>query len=146
MFVETEQFAADLAAMGEGERERACARVREWFADNQDKITHHTHLMPSETATAVRLEGAEPLVTDVPFRGGQGGGQRLGGDRRGRPGRGAAAGQGAAGMSGGGDPAHRLVTRPRHTELARVVGDHASRLAAPLVHLVGDFSAAGDHL
>ena len=31
MFVETEEFAADLAAMGEVERERAYARVRQWF-------------------------------------------------------------------------------------------------------------------
>jgi hypothetical protein len=33
MFVDTEQFAADLAAMGEPERERAYARVHQWFAD-----------------------------------------------------------------------------------------------------------------
>ena len=31
MFVDTEQFAAALAAMGEGERERAYARVQAWF-------------------------------------------------------------------------------------------------------------------
>jgi len=67
MFVDTEQFAADLAAMGEGERDRAYARVRAWFTANQDKITHHAHLMPPGTATTVRLEGGEPLVTDGPF-------------------------------------------------------------------------------
>ena len=67
MFVDTEQSAADLAAMGETERERAYGRVRQWFADNADKITGHTHLMPSETATTVRMEGGEPLITDGPF-------------------------------------------------------------------------------
>ncbi len=67
MFVETEQYAADLAAMGEGERERAYARVRQWFADNHDKITHHAKLMPPGMATTVRLDRGEPLVTDGPF-------------------------------------------------------------------------------
>lgn len=67
MFVDTPQFAAELAAMGEVERERAYARVREWFAEHRDQITHHAHLMPSDTATTVRLEGGEPLVTDGPF-------------------------------------------------------------------------------
>jgi hypothetical protein len=67
MFVETEEFAADLAGMGEVERERAYARVRQWFAEHHDKITHHAHLMPSETATTMRLDRGEPLVTDGPF-------------------------------------------------------------------------------
>jgi hypothetical protein len=67
MFADTEEFAADLAAMGEVERERAYARVRQWFADNHDKITHLTHLMPPGTATTVRLDRGEPLVTDGPF-------------------------------------------------------------------------------
>jgi hypothetical protein len=67
MFVETEEFAADLAGMGEVERERAYARVRQWFADHHDKITHHAHLMPSDTATTMRLDRGEPLVTDGPF-------------------------------------------------------------------------------
>jgi hypothetical protein len=67
MFAETEQFAADLAAMGESERERAFARVRQWFADNHDKITHHVRLMLPDTATTVRLDRGEPLVTDGPF-------------------------------------------------------------------------------
>lgn len=67
MFVDTEQYAADFAAMGELERERAYAQVQEWFADNQDKITHHVYLMPPETATTVRFEGGGPLVTDGPF-------------------------------------------------------------------------------
>ncbi|MGR6320107.1 YciI family protein [Micromonospora soli] len=67
MFVETEQFAADLAAMDESERERAYAGVRQWFADHQDKISHHSHLMPSDTATTLRLDRSEPLVSDGPF-------------------------------------------------------------------------------
>jgi hypothetical protein len=67
MFVETEQFAADLAAMDEPEQERAYARVRQWFADHHDKITHHTHLMPPDTATTLRLDRGEPLISDGPF-------------------------------------------------------------------------------
>ncbi len=67
MFVETEEFAADLAAMDETERGRAYARVQQWFADHQDKITHHAKLTPSDTATTVRLDRGEPLVTDGPF-------------------------------------------------------------------------------
>jgi len=67
MFVDTEQFAADLAAMVETERERAYGRVRQWFVDHHDAITHHRHLMPADAATTVRLEGGEPLVTDGPF-------------------------------------------------------------------------------
>lgn len=67
MFVETEQFAADLAAMGESERDRAYARVQQWFAENQDKITHHARLMSPDAATTLRLDRGEPLVTDGPF-------------------------------------------------------------------------------
>ena len=66
MFIETEQFAADLAALDEPERERAYGRVMQWFAEHSDKITHHRHLMPSESATTVRLD-AGGLVTDGPF-------------------------------------------------------------------------------
>lgn len=67
MFADTEQFTQDLAALDEAERERAYARVRQWFADHADQITHHTHLLPPETATTVRLEGGEPLITDGPY-------------------------------------------------------------------------------
>ncbi|GIJ24863.1 transcription initiation protein [Micromonospora qiuiae] len=67
MFVETEQFAADLIAMDEPERERAYARVRQWFADHHDKITHHAHLMPADSATTLRLDRGEPLISDGPF-------------------------------------------------------------------------------
>jgi hypothetical protein len=37
------------------------------FADHHDKITHHAHLMPAETATTLRLDRGEPLVSDGPF-------------------------------------------------------------------------------
>ncbi len=67
MFVDTEQFAIDLAAMDNAERERAYGRVRQWFADNADKITSHTYLLPPETATTVRMEGGDPVITDGPF-------------------------------------------------------------------------------
>jgi hypothetical protein len=67
MFVETEQFAAELAAMDEAESGRAYARVVQWFADHQDAITHHAHLLPAGSATTLRLDGAEPLLTDGPF-------------------------------------------------------------------------------
>jgi len=67
MFVETEEFASDLAAMDDAERGRAYARVLQWFADHQDKITHHGHLMPADTATTLRLDRGDPLITDGPF-------------------------------------------------------------------------------
>ena len=67
MFVDTEQFAADLAAMDDAERERAYGRVGQWFADHADKIIRHTYLMPPDTATTVRLECGEPLIIDGPF-------------------------------------------------------------------------------
>jgi hypothetical protein len=68
MFVETEQFAKQLEAMGELEREQAYKAVGRWFAENADKITHHAHLAPVHTATTVRLQdGGEPVVTDGPF-------------------------------------------------------------------------------
>jgi RNA polymerase sigma factor (sigma-70 family) len=47
-------------------------------------------------------------------------------------------------VTGGGDPSHRGMTQPTHAELTRVVRDCAGRLAASLVGLVGDFSAAED--
>ena len=67
MFADTEQFTNDLAAMGEAERERAYARVSQWFAEHGDKVLHHRHLMPPESATTVRLDRGEPLITDGPY-------------------------------------------------------------------------------
>ncbi|MGI5521417.1 RNA polymerase sigma factor [Micromonospora sp. CA-259024] len=47
-------------------------------------------------------------------------------------------------MPTGGDPAHRRVNAAADAELARVVRDHAGRLATSLVSLIGDFSSAED--
>ena len=66
MFVDTEQFSADLAAMDDADRERAYARVHQWFAEHHDKILHHRQLMPAGSATTVRLD-RDPLITDGPF-------------------------------------------------------------------------------
>ncbi|MFI0419969.1 YciI family protein [Spongiactinospora sp. 9N601] len=67
MFVETERFARELQAMGELEQQAAYAAVGRWFADNADKITHHTHLAPVHTATTMRLDQPEPVITDGPY-------------------------------------------------------------------------------
>jgi hypothetical protein len=67
MFVETEQFAKELAEMSETDRQAAYEKVGQWFADNAAKITHHGHLHPAHTATTMRLTGGEPVITDGPF-------------------------------------------------------------------------------
>jgi hypothetical protein len=67
LFVDTEQFAADLAAMGPAERERAYAQANEWFATHADKIGGGSKLESPETATTVRLDRGGPVVTDGPF-------------------------------------------------------------------------------
>jgi hypothetical protein len=67
LFVETEQFANDLEAMGPAERERAYERVMEWMATHADKMRAGSKLQSPETATTVRLDRGEPLVTDGPF-------------------------------------------------------------------------------
>ena len=67
LFVDTEQFANDLAAMGPAERERAYQRVEEWFADHADKLRGGSKLQAPETATTVRLDGGQPVITDGPF-------------------------------------------------------------------------------
>lgn len=67
LFVDTEQFANDLAAMGPAERDRAYERVNEWFADHADKIGGGSKLQEPDTATTVRMEGGAPLITDGPF-------------------------------------------------------------------------------
>ena len=67
MFADTPEFEAALAAMDDAGRARAFGLVQEWFAEHHDKILHHSRLLPAETATTVRLDGAEPLVTDGPF-------------------------------------------------------------------------------
>jgi hypothetical protein len=67
LFVETEEFAADLHAMGPAERERAFARVGEWMAANADRIRGGNKLQAPETATTVRLDRGDPVVFDGPF-------------------------------------------------------------------------------
>ena len=68
LFVDTEQFANDLQAMSQADRDRAYALAGKWFADNAGKITGGNKLRPPDTATTVRLDrGSEPLVTDGPF-------------------------------------------------------------------------------
>lgn len=67
LFVDTEQFSDDLAAMGPVERARAFERVNQWMADNARHITAGSKLQEPETATTVRLDGGEPVIVDGPF-------------------------------------------------------------------------------
>jgi hypothetical protein len=67
LFVDTEQFAADLQAMGPAERARAYARANEWFVTHADKMRGGSKLQAPETATTVRLDRGEPVITDGPF-------------------------------------------------------------------------------
>jgi hypothetical protein len=67
LFVDTEQFASDLAAMGPSERERAYDRVNQWFATHADKLRGGSKLKSPETATTVRLDRGEPVIIDGPF-------------------------------------------------------------------------------
>ncbi len=67
LFVDTEQFASDLQAMGPAERERAYDCVAEWFATNAGKIRGGSKLRAPETATTVRLDREEPVIIDGPF-------------------------------------------------------------------------------
>jgi hypothetical protein len=67
LFVETEQFSSDMAAMSPSERQRAYDRVNEWFAEHADKLRAGNKLKAAETATTVRLDRGEPIITDGPF-------------------------------------------------------------------------------
>ena len=68
LFVETEQFEKDLAAMSPADRDRAFALAGKWFADHADKIRGGNKLQGTHTATTVRLDGGgEPIITDGPF-------------------------------------------------------------------------------
>lgn len=67
MFIETEEFATDFAALGPAEKEEAYRRVYQWFDDHADKITNRgSKLQSRETATTVRLDSGQ-LTTDGPF-------------------------------------------------------------------------------
>ena len=67
LFVETEQFTSDMAAMSPSERERAYDKVNDWFADHAGKLRGGSKLKAPETATTVRLDRGEPVITDGPF-------------------------------------------------------------------------------
>ena len=67
LFVDTEQFSNELRAMGPAERERAYERVSQWFADNARAIRGGSKLQSPDTATTVRLDRGEPIITDGPF-------------------------------------------------------------------------------
>jgi hypothetical protein len=67
LFVDTEQFSNDLQAMGPVERARAYERVNQWFAEHADVLTGGNKLQDPNTATTVRLDGGEPIITDGPF-------------------------------------------------------------------------------
>ncbi|WP_188193242.1 YciI family protein [Nonomuraea sp. SYSU D8015] len=69
MFVDTEEYAKELAAMTDEERAEAVRQVERWFADHAGKVSMGgSKLQPGHTATTVRLQrGAEPVITDGPF-------------------------------------------------------------------------------
>jgi hypothetical protein len=67
LFVDTEQFSNDLQAMGPVERARAYERVNQWMAEHADAITGGNKLREPDTATTVRLDSGEPIITDGPF-------------------------------------------------------------------------------
>lgn len=67
MFAETAQYADDLAAMSDAERQAAYDEVGRWFADHAARITHHVHLRPPHTATTMRVVDGHVEVTDGPF-------------------------------------------------------------------------------
>jgi hypothetical protein len=67
LFVETEQFAKDLEAMGQADRDRAFMLVDQWFIEHADKVIGGSKLRSPDTATTVRLDRGEPVVLDGPF-------------------------------------------------------------------------------
>ncbi|QLY28144.1 YciI family protein [Nocardia huaxiensis] len=67
MFVETEEFAQELAAMNDDDRQAAYGAVHRWFAENAAKVTHHRKLADAGTATTMRLSGGDAVITDGPF-------------------------------------------------------------------------------
>lgn len=67
LFVETEQFAKDLEAMDQADRDRAFMLVGQWFVEHADKVKGGSKLRPPDTATTVRLDDGDPVVLDGPF-------------------------------------------------------------------------------
>ena len=111
---------------------QAYDRVNEWFANHADKLRGGSKLKSPETATTVRLDGGEPVITDGPFVEGK---EVVSGyveievadlDE-------ALQCQDLAGLPDRRDPPRRVrvhVTDVVHAQLGRVVGEHAGRLAA----------------
>jgi hypothetical protein len=67
LFVETEEFARGLEAMGPAERDRAYSQVMQWMGTHADKIRGGNKLQDPATATTVRLDRGDPVITDGPF-------------------------------------------------------------------------------
>jgi hypothetical protein len=67
LFVEPEQYAKDLEAMDQADRDRAFMLVGQWFTEHADKVKGGSKLRPPDTATTVRLDGGDPVVLDGPF-------------------------------------------------------------------------------
>lgn len=68
MFLETEQSEKEWEALDQAAREEGYAKVERWLTEHADKITHRCKLLPSPSATTVRLDPvADPVVTDGPF-------------------------------------------------------------------------------
>jgi hypothetical protein len=59
LFVDTEQFANDLQAMGPAERERAFDRVHEWYANHTGTIRGSRKLRQSPARTP-RVKASPP--------------------------------------------------------------------------------------
>jgi hypothetical protein len=53
--------------MDQAGRDRAYRRVTEWMATYAGQIRGGNKLRPAETATTVRLDRGEPVITDGPF-------------------------------------------------------------------------------
>ena len=65
LFVEEEEFARDLEAMGPAERARAYQRVAEWMDTHAGKIRGGNKLQAAETATTVRLGGVTKFAAEL---------------------------------------------------------------------------------
>ena len=67
MFVETEEYASDLARDEPLREGQAYARVTTGSPTTRTSIRDGTKLQSAETATTVRLDRGEPVITDGPF-------------------------------------------------------------------------------
>jgi hypothetical protein len=67
LFVEPEQYAKDLEAMDQADRDQAFMLVGQWFMEHADKVKGGSKLRPPDTATTVRMDRGETVVLDGPF-------------------------------------------------------------------------------